>query len=97
MSVINRGEALYVLAKRVGMLASIETLRTLAHFVESIDVNEQFATEAATLKFMYKLGYADCFAAALAIRRRATIVTADPDFAKLARLVKVLRLPPHKA
>lgn len=97
MSVINRGEALYVLAKRAGMLASIETFRTLAHFVESIDASEQFATEAATLKFSYKLGYADCFAAVLAIRRGATLVTADPDFAKLGKLVRVLSLPRYKA
>jgi predicted nucleic acid-binding protein len=96
ISVINRGEALYVLAKRVGMLAAIETFRTLAHFIESVEVSEQLATEAATLKFSYKLGYADCFAAILAIRRSATLVTADPDFAKLGKLVKVLSLPRHK-
>ena len=97
MSVINRGEALYILAKRVGMLRAIETLRTLAHYVESVDVSEQFATEAANLKFSYKLGYADCFAAILAIRRGATLVTADPDFVKLGRILKVLGLPRHKS
>ncbi|MDR3753776.1 MAG: type II toxin-antitoxin system VapC family toxin [Terracidiphilus sp.] len=97
MSVINRGEALYILAKRVGMLNAIETLRTLAHYVESVDVSEQFATEAATLKFNYRLGYADCFAAILAIRRGATLVTADPDFVKLGRILKVLGLPRHKS
>lgn len=97
MSVINRGEALYVLAKRVGMRAAIETLRTLAHYVESVDVSEQFATEAATLKFNYRLGYGDCFAAVLAIRGGATLVTADPDFAKFGKLVKILHLPRHKA
>lgn len=96
MSVINRGEGLYVLAKRVGMLAAIEAFRTLAHYVESVDVNEQFATEAATLKFMYKLGYADCFAAVLAVRRGATLVTADPDFAKLGKSWRILRLPRYK-
>ncbi len=96
ISVVNRGEALYVLAKRVGMLAAIEAFRTLGHFIESVDANEQFATEAATLKFSYKLGYADCFAATLAIRRGSTLVTSDPDFAKLGKLVKVLSLPRHK-
>ena len=96
ISVINRGEALYVLAKRVGMLAAIETFRTLAHFVESVEVGEQLATEAATLRFSYRLGYADCFAATLAIRRNATLVTADPDFVRVGKLVRVLSLPPHK-
>ena len=96
MSVINRGEALYTLAKRTGMLAAIETFRTLAHYIESVDVNEQFATEAATLKFSFRLGYADCFAAVLAIRRGAALVTADPDFEKLGKVVKVQGLPRHK-
>jgi predicted nucleic acid-binding protein len=97
MSVINRGEALYTLAKHAGMLAAIETFRALSHYVESVDVNEQFATEAATLKFTYKAGYADCFAAVLAIRRGATLVTADPDFTKFGKLLKILALPRHKA
>ena len=97
MSVINRGEALYVLARRAGMLAAIEAFRALSHYVESVDANEQLATEAAALKFTYKLGYADCFAAGLAIRRGAILVTADPDFAKLGKQLKILALPRHAA
>jgi predicted nucleic acid-binding protein len=96
MSVINRGEALYTLAKRVGMLAAVEALRALSHYVESVDVSEQLATEAATLKFTYKAGYADCFAAVLAIRRGAILVTADPDFVKFGKLLRILALPRHK-
>jgi predicted nucleic acid-binding protein len=42
------------------------------------------------------LGYADCFAAALAMRRDATLVTADPDFVKLGKQLKILALPRHK-
>jgi predicted nucleic acid-binding protein len=93
MSVINRGEALYVLARRVGLLEAIEAFRALSHYVEPVDVNDRLATEAATLKFTYKLGYADCFAVGLAIRRGATLVTADSDFAKLGKQLKVLALP----
>jgi predicted nucleic acid-binding protein len=97
ISVINRGEALYTLAKRAGMLEAIEALRVLAHYVESVDVTEEQANGAATLKFIYKLGYADCFAADLAIRRGATLVTADPEFVKLGKQLKVLALPRHSA
>lgn len=95
ISVINRGEALYVLAKRAGMLEAIEALRTLAHYVESVDATEEQSNGAAALKFIYKLGYADCFAADLAIRRGATLVTADPDFVRLGKQLKVLALPRH--
>jgi predicted nucleic acid-binding protein len=97
VSVINRGEALYNLAKRAGMLEAIGTLRTLAHYVESVDATEEQANGATTLKFIYKLGYADCFAADLAIRRGATLVTADPDFARLGKKLKLLALPRHSA
>lgn len=95
MSVINRGEALYNLARRAGMPAAIETLRTIAHFVEMVAVTEVQADGAATLKFVYKLGYADCFAADLAIRLDATLVTADPEFVKFGKQLKVLALPRH--
>jgi predicted nucleic acid-binding protein len=93
ISVINRGEVLYNLAKRVGILKAIEDLRTVGHFVESVPVTEEHADGAATMKFMYKLGYGDCFAAHLATRLGATLVTADPEFAKLGKQLKVLALP----
>lgn len=95
MSVINRGESLYTLARRSGMLAAIEALRIIAHYVDSIEVAEKHADAAATLKHIYKLGYADCFAAELAIRTGATLVTADSDFAKFGKQLRVLALPRH--
>jgi predicted nucleic acid-binding protein len=96
ISVINRGEVLYNLAKRAGMLQATEALRTVGHFVESIDATEEQANGAAALKFFHRLGYADCFAAELAIRKGATLVTTDPDFAKLGKRLKVLALPRHR-
>jgi len=95
ISVINWGEALYNLAKRAGMVEAKDALRTVARYVESVDATEEQASGAATLKFVYKLGYADCFAADLAIRRSATLVTADPEFVKLGKRLKVLALPRH--
>lgn len=97
MSVINRGEVLYNLAKRAGMLEATAALRTIAHYVESVEVTEELANGAATLKFLYKLAYADCFAADLAVRRGATLVTADRDFVKLGKRLKVLALPRRSA
>jgi predicted nucleic acid-binding protein len=43
------------------------------------------------------LGYADCYAAALAMRMDATLVTTDLDFAKLGKKLKLLVLPRHSA
>jgi predicted nucleic acid-binding protein len=63
--------------------------------VEPISVDEQIAIDTAILRIRYKLGLADCFAAELAIRLGATLVTADPEFAKLGKQLKVLALPRH--
>jgi len=40
----------------------------------------------------YKLPYADCFAASLAVRQRATLVTADSDFSLLKKKLSLLLL-----
>jgi len=45
--------------------------------------------EAARLKATYPLSFADCFAAATAIRERAALVTGDPEFKKLGKAVTI--------
>jgi predicted nucleic acid-binding protein len=96
MSAVNRGEVFYQIARRAGIQGATQSLRTLARSVESVPVVEEHADGAAALKFKYKLGFADCFAADLAMRRGATLVTADPEFAKLGKQLRVLALPRHK-
>lgn len=97
ISVVNRGEVLYSLARRAGVQEASEALRTLASCIEAVDVHEENADAAALLKLHYKLGFADCFAAELAMRSGATLVTADPEFARLGKQLKVLALPRHSA
>jgi predicted nucleic acid-binding protein len=97
LSVVNRGEVLYGLARRSGIQQALEDLKILSGCVELVGVHEEDADAAAILKLRYKLGFADCFAAELAMRTKATLVTADPEFAKLGRQLKVLALPRHSA
>jgi ribonuclease VapC len=95
ISVINWGEVLYSLGKSVGLSQALSDLRALSTSVESMAADEAMAETAATVRLHYNVGYADCFAAALAIRFSATLVTADPGFAKLGKRVKVLFLGRH--
>jgi ribonuclease VapC len=95
--VVNWGEALYVLAGMVGLGKATADLKAMSALVEPVAVDEELAEAAATVKFHYKLGYADCYAAALAMRMDATLVTTDPDFAKLGKKLKILALPRHSA
>jgi len=54
------------------------------------------ATRAAALKQKHNLGYADSFAAELAIERGAWLVTADPEFSRLGRTLSVYSFPRHE-
>jgi predicted nucleic acid-binding protein len=95
ISVMNWGEVLYTLARLTGLSSAAADLKALSAFVDSVSADEEMAEAAASLKFRYKIGYADAFAAALSMQMNATLVTADPDFAKLGKQLKVLALPRH--
>ena len=51
-----------------------------------VSADDALVDEAAKLKTVYPISYADCFAAALATRLNAPIATGDPDFLKLQSL-----------
>jgi predicted nucleic acid-binding protein len=93
MSVVNLGEVLYVLLKHVGELRARHYLQALQHVVEAVEADAAQALGAAEMKHKYKLGYADCFAAMLAVSLKASLVSADPAFEKLGKTLKWVRLP----
>jgi predicted nucleic acid-binding protein len=95
ISVVNLTEVSYILARYFTPERVAVCIQAARPVVEPIGVDEQAALRAASLRTRYKLGLADCFAAELAIRTGATLVTADPEFAKLGRQLKVLALPRH--
>jgi predicted nucleic acid-binding protein len=53
-------------------------------------VDMELAKLAASLKAQYNLPYADCFAAALAQAKKATLVTSDKDFERVGTALKIL-------
>jgi predicted nucleic acid-binding protein len=93
MSVINLGEVFYILLKRVGEQRALHYIQALQHAVTMVDADANRTIRAATLKHQSKLGYADSFAAALALESRATLVSADPSFEKVGKSLKWMRLP----
>jgi predicted nucleic acid-binding protein len=93
MSVVNLGEVFYILLRWLRddeALKYIDILQRAA-FIHAPDTDHTIS--AARLKHGYKLGYADSFAAALAIEKGATLVSADPVFEKLERKIKWMKLP----
>lgn len=93
MSAINMGEVFYILLKHIGEQRALHYVQVLQHAVTMVDADASRTIEAATLKHRYKLGYADSFAAALALGAKATLVSADPSFEKVGKALKWMRLP----
>jgi predicted nucleic acid-binding protein len=96
VSVINLAEVLYVYARYSTPEDARNAIQRVKRLVEFVSSDAEQALAAAELRYRYKLGLADCFAAELAMRTGATLVTADPEFAKLGRQLKVLALPRHE-
>jgi predicted nucleic acid-binding protein len=97
ISAVNWGEVLYVTWRRHGEGATRETeARMLEMPVAVIAADRDRASRAAALKQRHNLGYADAFAAELTIERGASLVTADPEFSKVGKMLSVYPLPRHE-
>jgi predicted nucleic acid-binding protein len=97
MSAVNWGEVFYMEWRHHGEIKAREVeanLRRLPITVIPADLDR--ATRAAALKQKHALGYADAFAAELAIERGAWLVTADPEFSKMGKALSVYPLPRHE-
>jgi predicted nucleic acid-binding protein len=97
MSAVNWGEVFYMEWRYHGETKAREVeshMHRLPIAVIAIDMDR--ATRAAALKQKHNLGYADAFAAELAIERGACLVTADPEFSKLGKTLSVYPLPRHE-
>ncbi len=84
MSAVNYGEVYGRILREYGpdrARATIDAVHPLPVSLE--DVTPQRAFLAAEVKARYKLYYVDSFAAALAIERKAALVTSDSDFRRL--------------
>jgi len=96
MSAVNWGEVFYIAWRRHGEAKAWEAEARLQEMpIAVIGVDREQASRAGALKQKYSLGYADAFAAELAIERGAWLVTADPEFSKVGKTLSVYSLPRH--
>jgi len=95
ISVVNLAEVLYVLAKYFRQDQALQYVEIARSVVETMPVDDRVALDTAAVRIRYKLGLGDCFAAELAMRFGATLVTADPEFAKFGKRLKLPTLPRH--
>ena len=94
MSAVNWGEVFYTEWRYRGEAKAREAEAKLQEMPIAVMAADQArATRAGALKQRHSLGYADAFAAELAIERGAWLVTADPEFTKLGKALAVYLLP----
>lgn len=91
--VVNWGEVYYQVARRWGEPRAREIERVIQTLpIKVIDADQDLTREAARFKAVYKMSYADCFAAALARLRKAELVTGDREFKSIEKEIKILWL-----
>jgi len=94
ITVVNLGEVVYRTVRQHGLERAQQVLAKIEEYqLATVDVDRDLALAAALLKARYRMGYADCFAAALAQQLDATIVTGDPDFRQVEASVAIEWLP----
>lgn len=90
MCTVNWGEVYYNVMREASSSKAEEVRRFLETLpIELVSADVELARQAAIYKSAHKMSYADCFAAALAKIRKATLITGDKDFKPLEGEIKV--------
>jgi predicted nucleic acid-binding protein len=90
MNMINLGEDYYRICRIASAKKADEIITKLKLLpIGFISVSDNMIMEAAKIKGKYPVSYADAFAIATAIQNKAIIVTADPEYKAVSKLVKI--------
>jgi predicted nucleic acid-binding protein len=79
MSWLNLGEVAYQLERRHGAEEAGTTVRRLRAALALDELTPDRVLAAARIKAAHPIAFADCFAAATATARHATLYTGDPE------------------
>jgi len=87
---INLGEILFTVERRRGLVAAQRVQALIESLpLTQVEVTRDLVLDAAHIKALHPISYADAFAVALALREEATILTGDPEFVNVQTLVGV--------
>jgi predicted nucleic acid-binding protein len=90
MNQINIGEVYYKTIRAVGIDKAKNFLENFLRLpIQIILPDSELIWKASEIKAEYPISFADCFAAATALRYHATILTGDPEFKKFGSMVSV--------
>jgi predicted nucleic acid-binding protein len=91
MSVVNWGEVYYSTWRTRGPGVARKVIEDLAQLpLQIVNADVDLTRTAAELRSEHKLPYSDCFAAALAVSRKASLATSDRDFSHVEKRLDIL-------
>jgi predicted nucleic acid-binding protein len=91
MSVVNWGDVYYSTWRARGPGVARKVSENIAQLpLETVDADLDLARAAAELRAQHRLPYVHCFAAALALARKASLATSDKDFASVEKKLALL-------
>jgi uncharacterized protein len=87
---VNWGEVIYHALRNGGeRMAQLAEDSMKALPIQIVEANKELTLQAAHLKAAIKMSYADCYTAALAVKKRCEIVTGDKEFKQVEKDIKV--------
>jgi len=90
LCMINFGEVLYMTEGRRGFAAAQSVQAMIENMlIEIVDVTRNLVLDAAHMKANYTLSNVDAFVVALAQRENGIVLTGDPEFSNVEKLIHV--------
>ena len=87
ITAVNAGEIYYMISRKSNSKIAESAINALLQMpIEITEPSLQLCLEAAAIKAKFSLSYADAFAAALAISKKAILITGDKEFENLKNL-----------
>lgn len=90
LSVVSWGEVVYIALREAGWQRAEQVAHRISTLpIQIVSADLELARQAAEFKAAKKMSYADCFAAALAKREKAELVTGDKEFRQVENSVRI--------
>ncbi len=84
ITAVNVGEIYYMISRKSNTKNAETAIAAVRQMpIHIVDADLKLCMEAAAIKAKYSLSYADAFAAALAINKKAVLITGDKEFEAL--------------
>ncbi len=81
---VNVGEIYYMICRKLNVKAAEAAITAIRQWpLVMVDADLKLCLEAAAIKAEHSLSYADSFAAAVTIQKKATLITGDKEFDSL--------------